>query len=760
MSGVGALLRGLFTSPSGAALAAAVVVVVGVVGLRALGHDPVVNFENASVDARFSVRGPEPVGDDIVIVTLDDESLRDEEALLSKRTGIAALVRALRAGGAKVIALDALFPDEERVLPAPLVAQIAAFTARHAPASSATNSSNSSNTDDTASNDDAVQEATALLLAVLLEEQGDEDLAAALVGGDVVLAAHAGDDAGFADGDRDLEGATYGQLVPGERMPYAAHKLLLSLPTLSAAAARVGLVTIIVDPDDRTARHLAVGRTVDNGGDPRVLVPFSVQIAAHMLGASRSAIAYDATSHVLAVGDRRFVTDDDHNLLLNHRGPRGSFRTVRARDVLRGPRGGVDVKGAAVIVAYTDLGQDTVRTPYDTQLAGAAFHVTAVSNLLRGDLLRRSPVVVDALVVLLAALASAALFSSRLPLSAAARVAGVVAVVAVVVGGAVVAFVAANVVVPVVVPVVVVAAAGAAGVVAAYGREGVLRARLRRTFAHYLSPDVIDDLLRNPSALALGGERRELTVLFSDIQGFTTLAEQMDPLALVKFLNTYFTPMTRAVLENKGMLDKYIGDAVMAVFGAPVPRATHVDDALATVLTMHARLGELQRTFPGLNIGVGLNTGEMVVGNMGSAERFDYTVAGDAVNLASRIEGLTRAYGAFCLVGERTRAQASPRFRFREIDLVRVKGKTKPAAFFELLGDDRSTVVDYVDVDAFAAGLAAYRAGDFDAARAAFVGFSAKNPHDKSAPIFLERMAALGVPPAGWDGVFDHKSKS
>ena len=298
--------------------------------------------------------------------------------------------------------------------------------------------------------------------------------------------------------------------------------------------------------------------------------------------------------------------------------------------------------------------------------------------------------------------------------------------------------------------------------VTAYATEGAERRRLRSAFAHYLAPAIIDELMQNPAALALGGARRQATLLFSDIRGFTTMSESLAPEALTLLLNAYLTPMTRAVLAQRGFVDKYIGDAIMAVFGAPAPTTDHSERALSAAVAMHQELLTLRQTLRAdLDCGVGLNTGEVVAGNMGSDERFDYTVIGDAVNLASRLEGLTRRYGVFCIVGPTTRAEASTGFTFRELDLVRVKGREQPVAIHELLSGPGHAIAAYVGVDVFNAGVIAFRAGEFAVAHSAFASFAASNPADTVAGLYLSRLQSLGNDVAGpdWDGVFDHADK-
>ena len=637
-----------------------------------------------------------------------------------------------------VIGIDAFFAEEERILNPALVEDLRAYL-----------------------KSDPEPRASALIERVLEEEEGDERLAQALAEGPYVLALHAGANLGLKKSRGDLTKATYGQLVAGERMPPAASRLLASLPRFHEAADRLGLATLVVGDDDQTARRLYVGRTFDG----RVLVPFSVQLAAEKLAVTRGRMSYAASSHTLGLGDRRFFTDASHRLLINHRGGSEMFHIVSAAEVLGGE---VDFKDAVVIVGFTELGQDTVRTPFTTHLPGAALHANVVSNLMRGDFLEEIPRSVGVALALLLVAVGSFFFSRAVPLSAIARAVILIGIALVYVAVAGLLFSTRDLVVPIASPVLAMLASGAAGLIVAYGREGIQRARLRQTFSRYLADDVIEEMMSPGNALTLGGEGRELTVLFSDIRGFTTLSEGLEPLELVNFLNAYLTPMTRAVLDNRGLLDKYIGDAIMAVFGAPVRTDDHANHALDAALAMHQTLTPLRESLVSIlgprareiDAGVGINTGEMVVGNMGSFDRFDYTVIGDPVNLGARLEALTKLYGAFCVVGQATRARASDRFVFRELDTVRVVGKSEPVTLFELTASDRYTAATHHVLDRYRAGLKAYRAGDFAAADHELAAFLEENPGDKAATLLRTRMAEFGGrAPKDWDGTSRLTSK-
>jgi len=244
---------------------------------------------------------------------------------------------------------------------------------------------------------------------------------------------------------------------------------------------------------------------------------------------------------------------------------------------------------------------------------------------------------------------------------------------------------------------------------------------LKDAFSSYLSGDLMQELIKNPKALSLGGEKKELSILFSDIRSFTTISESMTPEELIKLLNRYFTPMTNAVLEKKGMLDKYIGDAVMAFFNAPVDVPDHADKACESALLMIERLRELNKELvqEGLfeiHIGIGINTAEVIVGNMGSDTRFNYTVIGDGVNLASRVEGLTKNYGVNILITEFTVEKLQKEFLYRKIEPVKVKGKEEAVLLFELMDD---TVQNQALKKLYDEALAIYIEGDMQ--KAAFL---------------------------------------
>ncbi len=291
---------------------------------------------------------------------------------------------------------------------------------------------------------------------------------------------------------------------------------------------------------------------------------------------------------------------------------------------------------------------------------------------------------------------------------------------------------------------------------------------IKTMFQHYITASVVDELLKRPDMLKLGGEKRMATAFFSDIKNFTTVSENLSPEVLVAQLNDYLTGMTEVVFAYQGYLDKYEGDAIMAVYGVPVEMKDHARRACLGALEMQKKLVLLRQRWrtenkPEFYVRMGINSGPMIAGNIGGKERFDYTVIGDSVNLASRLEGANKAYGTSIMISEFTRELLNEEFPLRELDLLRVKGKNQPVRVYELLGGSAAEVPAAVQqaVRIYEEGLALYRAQQWDAAIAAFERALSLHPEDGPSRTYIERCAWFKENPVGaeWDGVFEMKTK-
>ena len=298
-------------------------------------------------------------------------------------------------------------------------------------------------------------------------------------------------------------------------------------------------------------------------------------------------------------------------------------------------------------------------------------------------------------------------------------------------------------------------------------KEQQQKIMIKQAFKQYLTPALIDEILRNPASLKLGGTKRNTTILFSDIRSFTTISEQLTPEELVEFLNDYLTAMTDIILERRGTVDKYIGDAIMAFWNAPVDEPEHVNMACMAALENIEALERLKmRPYwqaKGLAhpaIGIGINTGEVVVGNVGSLQRFNYTALGDHVNLASRLESITKHYGVNIIISDSTYQIVKDRVFVRTLDIVAVKGKKTGVKIYELIREPKSKE-DILFHKTWTDAIGKYRDADFVGAQRVFTKCTELRPKDKSSAMYVERCIEFRKDPPGknWDGVFHAKDK-
>ncbi|MSR85453.1 adenylate/guanylate cyclase domain-containing protein [Candidatus Uhrbacteria bacterium] len=438
-----------------------------------------------------------------------------------------------------------------------------------------------------------------------------------------------------------------------------------------------------------------VGHTntpLDSDGVVR-FVPLTVQ-------APRStvpAFAYEIASLAGAVQELPQSSDIPFDkrgrLIINYPdAPRQAFRIISAGDLLQGKISVASLKDAIVLVGATasDLhDQQEVPTSSGTPMSGVEIHASILDTLLSRHWLVFAPRWIEALFLIILALFLGWWIAYGL-----ARKRVVWVGIGLWLAWLIFAFVAFDygLVFDVVWPTITIFILYAALLLERWLATEQARSELRTTFSRYVSPTVVESVLRDPSKLKQGGERRHMTVLFSDLRGFTTLSEGLSPEKLVTVLNTYLDAMTRLVFEQEGVLDKYIGDAVMAFWNAPFEQLDHAVRAVRTAVKMRARLRELNKTgaFPSgieLKVGIGMNTGDMVVGNIGAEMRYDYTVIGDTVNLGSRVESLCKEYGVEIIITDAVKRELDDQFVLRILDQVAVKGKKEPIRIFEVLGE-------------------------------------------------------------------------
>jgi adenylate cyclase len=461
----------------------------------------------------------------------------------------------------------------------------------------------------------------------------------------------------------------------------------------------------------------------------------------------------------------RIPVDANGAVFVPYRGRQGSFTYIPAHKVLSGKADPALLKDKIVLVGTTAPGLLDLRsTPVQNTYPGVEVHANIISGIL-DDRINHKPawtIGYEFVLLVVIAVSMALLLPLVSPLLAAA---GTLGLTGVVFAGTFLAW-HSNLILPLASPLLLIVLIFMLHMTYGYFIESRGKRQLANLFGHYIPPELVDEMSESPDEYSLDGENREMTVLFSDVRGFTTISEGMDPKQLTQLMNALLTPMTRVIHKNRGTIDKYMGDAIMSFWGAPLADSEHARHALYAAMEMMDELEIMQAEFkqrgwPEVNIGIGINTGDMNVGNMGSEFRMAYTVLGDAVNLGSRLEGLTKNYGVNIIVSETTRVEI-PEFAFRELDLVRVKGKNQPVAIFEPIGHKNDLDKEVTsELTAYKQALLNFRAQSLDKAEVDFFNLNRAYPNRFLYQVYLDRIAFYRSEPPGddWDGVFTHTSK-
>ncbi|MBD3232275.1 MAG: CHASE2 domain-containing protein [candidate division Zixibacteria bacterium] len=529
---------------------------------------------------------------------------------------------------------------------------------------------------------------------------------------------------------------------------------------LAEASASLGFVNFIPDPDGITRE---VPLVLKAGGD--YFLSLSLVSLYMLINGGTTPVKYFEGSIYLS-DDVKVPVDRNGFFKLNFLGLPGSFRYVSYYDVKEGRLPSGFFKGKFVLVGTSARGLSDLKVvPLSNEFPGVEIHATIVHNILTEQYLSTaSNYIIFPILIALTLLLGIIFYQSS-------AFKGFLLFVAVTVGWfavVTVLFIKYSIILELVRPFLTFSFTYILVVVHRYFGEEQEKKKYRGILQHYVAPPVVKNLVDNIANLRLGGESRELTMLFSDIRGFTEVAERLTPQQLVHFLNTYTTIQTRAAFEYYGTLDKYIGDALVVIFGAPEAQQeiNYAECACKAALRMKDNDHLISDKFRYLNTGeiftrIGINTGEAVVGNMGSDVRFSYTVLGDNVNLASRLEGLNKQYQTQIMVSEMTRNKTSKEFITRELDLTRVKGRTQPVRIYELIKYGEMDKQTGQLIELFSQALGSYRRMDFALAEKYFDEILRFKPDDGPSMVFKERCRQLNEnPPAeDWDGVWTMLTK-
>jgi len=742
--------------------------------------------EGRATDLQFASRGPRPAHADVVVVAVDEKSAQRYGLWPWPRDLLARAIDRLREAEAAAVGLDMIFADE--VVDRRAQAYAGALEELDRSLAQATPESAAALADyreelsrRAAVNTDAILAASLnrfpqVVQGIIVYPAKDrEEFSSKAEEWKRLLEPHV-----IRDFPGEIASSSLNDKVDLATLrSWRMESAQLPLSLFTEASQHLGFFSSDADPDG-TWRRMPPFALLES---PRGLVAsLELQTAAAYLGSKVEAVIDPSENQIIGARLRRPdgkllplrvpLPHDEPFMLVNYPGPASSFVTLSMADVVDGTFPPSSVRGKAVLVGVTLVGNFDQRvTPFNELESGVYIHAAALSNILSQDFLLR-PQEAQPL-ELLFMLGTALLLARLLPRVRFAWKLGAVALL-------VTAWIVVDQVlftrgvqVATVMPLVSLVTSafgviflGYFSVDAEKTQLHVEKARLRETFQHYLDASVMEQVLAHPEKLKLGGERKELTVLFSDIRGFTTLSERMTPEQLVSFINQYLTPMTDVVFANGGTLDKYIGDAIMAFWGAPVDQPDHAVRACAAALGFLEKLTALRARWravglPEVDIGVGISSGLMNVGHMGTENRFNYTVMGDAVNLASRLEGLNKAYDTRILISAATYTQTRGHVTARRLGVVRVKGKREPTDIYELRAMGAPTGLDAEAIQAFEAGVAGFLAREFSAAESQFRRVIALWPEDGPTLRYLEEINTLkwNRPGPEWDGVFTATTK-
>ncbi|MEW6657053.1 MAG: adenylate/guanylate cyclase domain-containing protein [Thermodesulfobacteriota bacterium] len=675
-------------------------------------------------DLKFLFRGPQPPGAEIALVAIDDASLQAVGRWPWSREDIARLLAKVKAAGPRVLALDIIFAEREESASVRTIASLRREIARRGK---------------------ATPELTALLDQEERRADVDRRLAQVIAQGPPTILGFFFRDVGGTAGGlqaQQLMGESYirassynlvrlSETAPSDLPLLGARGVQLNLPEITADAAGGGYFNMIPDQDG-VVRWVPLALLYG----PDFFAPLTLVSVDHYLGRPPLGITLSRLGvEEVRLGPQRLPVDRFGRFLINYLGGPGIFPTYSAAAILedRLPPGALQDK--VVLIGATAVGIYDLRvTPFSGNHPGVEIQAQIMDNMISGRFMRTAayPRALSLLIILTLGI----FMALALPqLSAVWSLVFVVSLAT--------CFTAVNYLLfsrlgrqlDLFYPLLQIGAVYLGLTIHRFLLEEQERARTRRTFEAYVAPAVVREILKHPDNLRLGGERRELTILFTDIRGFTSLSEHLAPEDLVKVLHDFLNPMSNIIIQHGGTIDKYIGDAIMALFGAPLDLADHARLACRTALDMVVTLRELGQQWaaegrPQIRVGVGINSGVAAVGNMGSDRLFNYTAIGDNVNLASRLEGLNKYYGTDILLSEATAQGLDEGFIVRRVDLVQVKGKTRSLEVYELLGvgTPEPELAQFLEI--YHQGLSQYRAGHWAESVAALEAAVHLRPHD------------------------------
>ena len=738
------------------ALISAAILLAGILGYF-IGFTFLDTIELKTMDMRFLARQRIAPGPEIVLAVIDEKSIAREGRWVWPRTKIVRLVEKLSDAGARVIAFDIGFlePDDQRVIR--VLEQV------------------ESTLSDLKPGDERLKKRVE---ALKYASDSDRQLAAAIRDSrsEVVLGYFFQMDPEVLDHmteeeidrhQQNIQGSAYKTVrfasADAQRVPLIrAVAPQSNIRVISEAADYSGYFNMYPDPDGVVRWMPGVLRFNEAYYAPLSLAATSAYLKAP-LGLEVAEYGVDQ----ITLGKLNIPTDEFGRILINYRGEEKTFPHISITDILHDDIDADALADKIVVVGATAVGIYDLRvTPFGTVFPGLEIHANIIDSILSQDFMYQPAwaAMFDVLVMMVSA-AILGFLLARVGALSGALAGGSLCVLYVLLCQFLFSY--QGWVLNLVYPLTVILLIYASVTVYRYLVETRQKKFVKEAFSTYLAPSVVNNLLDSPEKLVLGGEKRVITAFFSDVQGFTSISETLLPEELVELLNEFLTEMTDIILRHEGTVDKFEGDAIIAFFGAPNELENQAEVACMACIDMQKRLAELRQKWQGqgradLYMRIGLCTGPAVVGNMGSRSRMDYTMMGDTVNTAARLEGVNKVYGTYTMISESTYTAAGGWIRARELDAINVVGKKEPVKIYELIGYP-SDVDEHMQkaAEIYSRGLSAYRSRQWDKAAAYFSKAMKFRPEDRPSRIMVERCRRYKADPPDetWNGAFTMTTK-
>ena len=633
------------------------------------------SFDDRMRDAYFLYRGEMPNGGSVVIVDIDEASLRALGQWPWSRDKLSKIIENLTSAGVAVIGIDAVFAEEDRTSPSLIAKKLN-----------------------------------------LKENLQDYDLqfANTLANSPVILGY--GFDLVDEDGDKHAPKIPAILIEKNKKEDFAIKALgaTLNIEPIQNAGYSSGFFNVIPDSSGMI-RSVPLVISFDD-----VLYPsLALEIVRVVSGEKKIFINYDELGiENISIGQTVIPTDAIGGITVNYRGGFKNFKYLSAKDIYDGEFNADEVEGKIVLIGTSAIGLYDLRTtPFDSAFAGVEVHANAIDNILSGDFIYK-PSYADGVTVILVVFSSFLIVFSVTSMNFYGKILTFFAASFLYVWGSYYALFHEGIILNILFPLAAISLAFVTTLAFDYFYSIKSERAIRAKFASKVSKSVMDDILKNTNGNELSIKNKEVTIFFSDIRGFTSISEKLGAKELIALLNRYMQPMSEIIIKNQGTIDKFIGDAVMAYWNAPLDIQNHADLAVKSALEQFEALKILnsqleKENLPQISIGIGINTGEVIVGEMGCEIRSDYTVIGDAINLGSRLESLCKFYGSNLNISNFTKERLKEKYMFRFLDLVRVKGKNEPVEIWRVLGYGEAQSELKKELEIYDKAIALYKKAKF-----------------------------------------------